>query len=204
MTVVLLVLLLVAAVVAVVYGLGGFSCDRYRREGLLLIVVAALVFAPALLAQQAAPPSGTARAFDGGALVAGLKATPGCLGVELARTASGKQVIFAWFENKAAVLAWYTSATHVHAMQMVFPGHEPSASALKDIPDDTPVLTIASVTMADPAKAAPGAPPFTQIAIEHYTPLAGGIAVGGRFAPSALKVPGLREGPLTPQTTVAR
>ena len=111
----------------------------------------------------------------------------------MARTASGKQVIFAWFENKKAVLAWYTSETHIHAMQLVFPGHQPSASALKDIPDDTPVLTIASVTPADPANAAPGAPPFTQIAIEHYTPLAGGIAVGGRFAPAALTVPRPRE-----------
>ena len=30
-------------------------------------------------------------------LVGPLKATPGCLGVETARTASGKMVIFAWF-----------------------------------------------------------------------------------------------------------
>ncbi|MDT4898958.1 MAG: hypothetical protein QOH25_4035 [Acidobacteriota bacterium] len=35
-------------------------------------------------------------------LVAGLKATPGCLGVETARTDSGKSVIFAWFEDKKA------------------------------------------------------------------------------------------------------
>jgi hypothetical protein len=32
-------------------------------------------------------------------LVGPLKATPGCLGVETARTASGKMVIFAWFED---------------------------------------------------------------------------------------------------------
>src|SRR5437016_10309430 len=42
-------------------------------------------------------------------LIAGLKATPGCLGVETAMTASKKQVIFAWFEDKKAVLKWYYS-----------------------------------------------------------------------------------------------
>src|SRR5216110_2738753 len=55
-------------------------------------------------------------------LVAGLKATPGCLGVETARTASGKQVIFAWFENKSAVLKWYYSDTHVALMQQLSGG----------------------------------------------------------------------------------
>ena len=51
---------------------------------------------------------------DGGYpdLVGGLKATPGCLGVETARTDSGKQVIFAWFEDKKAVLKWYHSDVH--------------------------------------------------------------------------------------------
>jgi hypothetical protein len=102
-------------------------------------------------------------------------------------------VIFAWFEDKGALLTWYTSNVHVHAMQSVFPGHQPSGTALEGIPDGTgPILTIASVTPVDPATAAPGAPPFTQIAIEHYTPLAGGIALGGRFAPSGVQVPGLR------------
>src|SRR5262245_24256612 len=52
-------------------------------------------------------------------LVAGLKATPGCLGVELARTQSGKQAIFAWFENKQAALKWYYSTTHQTAMHML-------------------------------------------------------------------------------------
>jgi len=45
-------------------------------------------------------------------LAAALKESPGCLGVEVARTASGKSVIFAWFEDKKAALAWYNSDTH--------------------------------------------------------------------------------------------
>jgi hypothetical protein len=35
--------------------------------------------------------------------------------------------------------------------------------------------------------------PIATIGIELYTPLPGGVAVGGRFAPEALKVRGLRE-----------
>jgi len=35
----------------------------------------------------------------------------------------------------------------------------------------------------------------TQIAIELYAPLPGGLAVGGRFAPSTVKVPGLLDVP---------
>jgi hypothetical protein len=36
--------------------------------------------------------------------------------------------------------------------------------------------------------------PFSQIAIELYRPINGGISLGGRFAPDALHEPGLREG----------
>ncbi|MCI0405976.1 MAG: hypothetical protein L0209_07885, partial [candidate division Zixibacteria bacterium] len=54
-------------------------------------------------------------------LVEGLKATPGCLGVETARTASGKQVIFAWFEDKKACLKWYYSELHGRAWKTFFP-----------------------------------------------------------------------------------
>src|SRR5438093_13646287 len=36
-----------------------------------------------------------------------LEAIPGCLGTEAAKTESGKEVIFAWFEDKRAVLRWY-------------------------------------------------------------------------------------------------
>jgi hypothetical protein len=57
-------------------------------------------------------------------LVAGLTATPGCLGVETAGTVSGKRVIFAWFENKRALVRWYSSEAHMRAIQAVFPGHQ--------------------------------------------------------------------------------
>jgi hypothetical protein len=164
------------------------------REIAAALVVAAVVYAPVLLVSLRAqgPPAG---APD---LVGMLKASPGVLGVDAGRMASGKQVIFAWFENKQAVLTWYYSDAHRALMLQFSGGMRRPAGPLADVPDDgKPVLAIASVTLAG------GAPPagaadlasVPQIAIELYTPLPGGLAVGGRFAPSSVHVPGLVEVP---------
>jgi len=125
-------------------------------------------------------------------LVGPLKATPGCLGVETARTASGKMVIFAWFEDKKAALRWYNSEMHQQLVRMAGPpesGHVPLAG----IADDSgPILAIASLTLSNqPPKGFPL--PVSQIAIELYQPLPGGVFVGGRFAPNNVKVPGMRD-----------
>lgn len=126
-------------------------------------------------------------------LVAGLKATPGCLGVETARTDSGKSVIFAWFEDKKAALKWYYSGMHQGAMKGFFPGHK-ADTPLKNVPDNSgPILAIASITMSDKANFKESTLPISQIAIELYQPVSGGIFLGGRFAPDTLKVPGLRD-----------
>ena len=166
------------------------------KKFLLTTILAALVFGPTLVAGQQ-PPAGAPPAGGGlPDLVGALKATPGCLGVETARTSSGKQVIFAWFENKKAVLAWYYSDTHRSVQKMFAPG-SPARTPMADVPDDgNPVLAIASLT---PAPAPPsGGMPFavSQIAIELYRPLPGGLAAGGRFAPTSMKVPGMIEVPM--------
>jgi hypothetical protein len=126
-------------------------------------------------------------------IVGAIKATPGCLGVETARTASGKQVIFAWFENKAAVLKWYGSDTHQKLMKQFFPDynyHKP----LKDVADDSgPIMAIASITLAAKPRFKETSLPISQIAIELYQPVTGGIYLGGRFAPDSLKVPKMRD-----------
>src|SRR5262249_59969263 len=75
-----------------------------KKEIGLAIALCLLLFGPALLAQQCV--GGQPASPD---LVAALKASAGCLGVETARTAGGKQAIFAWFENKKALLDWYYS-----------------------------------------------------------------------------------------------
>jgi len=167
---------------------------KIGREAGLLLVLAAVLFGPTLVAGQgrgAQPPGG---GFPD--LVGALKATPGCVGVETARTSSGKQVIFAWFENKKAVLNWYYSDTHMSVKNQFAPGstHKP----LADVPDDgEPVLAIASLTLTGAPTGDVASLPISQIAIELYRPLPGGLAAGGRFAPAALKVPGMQNVPLT-------
>jgi Antibiotic biosynthesis monooxygenase len=122
-------------------------------------------------------------------LVAVLKESPGCLGVETARTASGKSVIFAWFEDKKAALAWYNSDTHQQTMKRFLPDFNSGRKPLADAPDDSgPIMAVASLTPNDkPTKENPS--PFKQIAIELYQPLSGALAIGGRFAPEKMKVP---------------
>jgi len=117
--------------------------------------------------------------------------TEGCLGVELAQTVSGKNVIFAWFENKAAAMKWYWSETHVSAME--FAGFEAgSHEPMADVPDEGPILVIASIVPGnDPEQT--GGLGVSQIAIELYQPLPGGAYVGGRFAPDDVKVKGLTD-----------
>ncbi len=128
-------------------------------------------------------------------LRAALEAIPGCLGTEAARTDTGKEVIFAWFEDKRAVLRWYQSAIHQRTMRGAFPGFEPQGP-LQHVTDDVgPILAIASLTFTDQAPGERVSLPISQIAIELYRPLAGGLSFGGRFAPDRLVVPGLRDYP---------
>jgi hypothetical protein len=122
-------------------------------------------------------------------LVSGLRAIEGNLGVETAQTSSGKQVIFAWFKDKESVLRWYHSDMHRGAQDMFFP-NRPEHEPLAHVPDDVgPILAIASITPADSAQFATTSLPISQIAIELYAPLPGGLSLGGTFAPAALEVP---------------
>lgn len=126
-------------------------------------------------------------------LLGPLKTTRGCLGVEAARTMSGRSVIFAWFEDKEAVLRWYYSEAHQSVQDLFFTdsnerGHKP----LEGIPDDIgPIMVVASITPADKANLQETNLPVSQIAIELYQPISGGLYLGGRFAPEGLKVKGM-------------
>ena len=133
-------------------------------------------------------------------VVGALKAAPGCLGVETGQTASGRRVIFAWFEGKKALVDWYHSEAHQKAMRTVFPDIPFDRQPLPDLADDVgPILTIVSVKFGEEPRPDTGPRPIASIGIELYGALPGGIAVGGRFAPAALKVPGLREIPIGPR-----
>jgi len=161
---------------------------RVARESLFLVALALVVFSPGALLFAQGPPAGLPD------LVGMLKATPGVLGVDAARTMSGKQVIFAWFENKKAVLNWYYSPDHQKLVKTLASGGNPGRKPLADIADDSgPILAIASLTLSDKPQVSGVQLPVSQIAIELYAPLPGGLAAGGRFAPSTVKVQGLQE-----------
>ena len=70
-------------------------------------------------------------------VVEALKTSPGCLGVDTGQTASGRQVIFAWFESKKALVDWYHSDVHQRAMKTAFPEQVFDRQPLPDLPDDT-------------------------------------------------------------------
>jgi len=161
---------------------------RYALVAAMVVLgsVAALAWTQSPPAPQG-PDSGFAD------LVGGLKATRGCLGVQTAQTRSGQQVIFAWFEDKKAVLRWYYSDVHQN-VQSTFPTHGEHRKPLESIPDDIgPIMAIASITMADTPQFEQIGLPISQIAIELYKPISGGLFLGGRFAPDGLKVDGMHD-----------
>ena len=165
---------------------------KSKNWPLVLAAVAILVIGLAITGKVALghPPQNPQGLPD---LVSGLRAVPGCLGVETARTASGKNVIFAWFEDKKAVLRWYYSDMHQGAMKMLLADRKPDPP-LQGVPDDIgPVLVIASLTMSDRSQLEGVSMPISQISIELYKPVTGGIFLGSRFAPASLKVPGMRD-----------
>ena len=165
---------------------------RMARELTLLIALALVVCSPGalLVLAQAPAPQGPPGGLPD--LVGMLKATPGVLGVDAASTASGKQVIFAWFEDKKAALTWYYSAGHQQLVKTFAAGGVLGRKPLADVPDDIgPIMAIASLTFSERPQVPGVQIPVSQIAIELYAPLPGGLAAGGRFAPMAMKVPGL-------------
>ena len=152
-----------------------------------LSLLCAVLFVPSTMAQQR--PMQGVRDFPN--LVAGILAIDGVVGVETAQTSSGKQLIFAWFEDKAAALRWYYSEMH-QMVQETFVPDRPEHTPLQYVPDDVgPIMAIASVTPADSAHLEGVALAISQIAIELYQPLPGGVFLGSRFAPAGVKVKGM-------------
>lgn len=116
-----------------------------------------------------------------------LKESPGCLGVETGQTSSGKRVVFAFFENKKAVLKWYFSPTHRALIEMLGTDYEGKRTPLKGVPDDVPVMAVASLMFGGKPASAKLGIPVSQISIELYTPATAGLTIGGGFAPDAFR-----------------
>jgi len=153
-----------------------------------------IVIAPSLNQGAAAQQKYTIGDFPD--LGRGLMETPGCLGIR--QLSTGKQLtIGAWFENRKAMEAWYYGDMHQSAMAKFFPGFKHDGKPFADFKDEkAPLLIIASVTPGDKPIGNGSNLAIAQIAIEGYTPIPGGIALGGSFAPEKLDVPHLRRIPI--------
>ena len=167
--------------------------NTLRRRAIIVAITMTLTLGTAWLTTASAqsPPG------EFPSVLGALKATPGCLGVETGQTSSGKRVIFAWFENKKAAMNWYYSEGHQKLIKAFASGGNPGRTPMADVPDDgSPILAIASLTLSQKAQVSGVQLPVSQIAIELYAPLPGGLAAGGRFAPNSVKVKNLVEVPL--------
>jgi hypothetical protein len=81
---------------------------------------------------------------------------------------------------------------HQKLMRQGFPNVEPD-EPMQDVPDNAgPILAIASITPSAKPLSKDLGMSFSQIAIELYQPLPGGVSLGGRFTPEAVKVPKMR------------
>ncbi len=112
-----------------------------------------------------------------------LRQTEGCLKAIGAKTFDGKDLVIAWFEDKAAAKRWYFGEMHQGMLDRFYPMRDPDREPLYWVPEDTgPIMTVASITRPkEPGK------PISQLAIELYTPLHGGFAMGSLFGPDEFK-----------------
>lgn len=126
-------------------------------------------------------------------LIAGLKETEGCLGVDSGRMMSGKTTIIAWFKNKEAVKEWYYGMSHERLLDNLVSEDEPlDHEPLAFIEDETiPIMVIVSMTFAEEGSFDSIKLPISQIAVELFAPLPGGLHMGGRLSPETFVVPNM-------------
>ena len=103
--------------------------SRLIWQGVSLLALVLIVFTGSIAlsghvaAQEEVDPAGGYADMNnamGAKMMKAIAATPGHLGSEVARTESGKTVIFSWFEDKESVLDWYYSDYHQQSMEMLF------------------------------------------------------------------------------------
>ncbi|QYK46887.1 MAG: hypothetical protein KF838_08820 [Phycisphaeraceae bacterium] len=162
------------------------------------IVVSALIGAAglaafsgvsAVLGQPAQPAGGQQRGGpDFGAMLAeSLQSVDGCLGVESARTQSGKNVIVAWFKDVESARVWYHHPTHRRMIEMT--GGDPDVKKpMRHVKDGTPVMVMATITPSARPEIEGVPMPISQISIELYTSLPGGASINGRFSPEGFPI----------------
>lgn len=123
----------------------------------------------------------------GTAMVKEIRGVEGCLGAEAGQFSGGRFVIMAWFKDKAAAKRWYYHPMHQRMRAAAGMPGEPEGTAkeepMSEIPDNTPILAIATMTFG-------GTPiegsqiPFSGISIELYGGMHEALSIGKGFAPA--------------------
>ena len=140
-------------------------------------------------ARPAPAPQGGAMDL-GGMLLSGLRATPGCLGADAAQTASGRNVIIGWFEDKAAAMRWYEHPMHRRMMAGMSPDRQEPPMA--HVPEGIPLMIMATITPSDRPQIEGFPAPISQVSIDLFTPVPGGASINGRLSPADFPVPHMR------------
>jgi hypothetical protein len=126
-------------------------------------------------------PGGRATPIDN--LITAFEAIPGCLGVETAATRSGKRFLFAWFEDRDALMRWYSRNTCPQRVWECLPEHRP-VGLLQYLPDEgSPIMAVVSIAPAEERVSGDSPASVSRFEIVLYQPFADGLFLDGRFSP---------------------
>jgi hypothetical protein len=165
----------------VIRGTTGGYVDMKNRTALLSIILGTLSGACAAPARVGLPiPE----------LIKELRATDGCLGVDACRWSSGRQSIAAWFKDKSSAQRWYVNQAHQRVLREHFEADDVRGKGLEHVPDGSgPIFVIATLTPSRTKSLANIDVSLSQISIELFAPLPGGMELGGRLSPAGFEVP---------------
>lgn len=160
--------------------------------------VSHLVSGPVAVAAQPTEQPAESPPQDGGAagmgqiLINSLKTVDGCLGVDAGQMSSGKNSIFAWFEDAEAARRWYHHPTHRAMLAMAGGVVDNDSKPLAHVEEGVPLMVIASLTFSDRPQIEGIPIPISQISIEVYQAAPGGAYINGKLAPESFKVEHMR------------
>lgn len=113
-----------------------------------------------------------------------LRSIPGCLGVELAHSESGRHSILAWFEDKDALVRWYYSSFHKNLQRTYFPEETPG-EPLAHVPyPGGPIVATASFTLTHEMDPASPMLSLQEITVDLFSPLSADTLLGTALDPT--------------------
>jgi hypothetical protein len=107
-----------------------------------------------------------------------LRAIPGCQGVELAHSESGRHSILAWFEDKEALANWYFSDFHKNLQRTYFPAETPGPFLSGVAYRGGPIVAVASFGLDEDMDPAAPMLSLRDITVDLFSPLSADTLLG--------------------------